>query len=381
LGHAKNDAVSLFDREFGFVCDIFPTLERMIVTSWPDLRLLDLVGIEHPIIQAPMAGAGGVELCAAAIAGGALGSLPCGMLLPEQVRKQVADLRSRTAAPFNLNFFCHRRPFDVDDLKWRALLEPYYEEFGAEPGGDGAARMPFDEPMAAIVEELRPPVVSFHFGLPDTALLRRVKASGAVVIGNAATLAEARWLDERGVDAIIAQGAEAGGHSGHFLDMAAEPVGLIALLPQAVDCVRVPVIAAGGIGDARGIAASIILGASAVQLGTAFLHTPEALISDAHRDGLSEGRTVVTNLMTGGLARGLHGRLVDELGPIRAEAPPYPLASAALAPLRAAAEKRGEFGFGPMWAGQASPLGQALPAAELTRKLAAGALAILSREA
>jgi nitronate monooxygenase len=294
----------------------------------------------------------------------------------------VAEVRERVCGPLNLNFFCHEMPAGADDGAWRALLEPYYEEYGVEPGNGGLLRMPFDAEMCAIVEELRPEVVSFHFGLPDSELLRRVKATGAVVIGCATSVEEARWLHERGVDAIIVQGFEAGGHTGRFLGSdPAEAMGLFALVPQIADAVSVPVIAAGGIGDGRGIAAALILGASAAQLGTAFLHAPETPISDAHRERLSEGRTVFTNLMTGGLARGLRGRLIDELGPVRPEAPPYPLASAALAPIRAAAEKEGEFGFGPMWAGQAAPLGEPLPAAELTRKLAADALAILSRRA
>jgi nitronate monooxygenase len=271
-------------------------------------------------------------------------------------------------------------PDGVDDAAWREILRPYYEEFGVQPTNGGAMRLPFDAAMAEVVEEVRPAVVSFHFGLPEPSLLDRVKATGAIVIGNATTLEEARWLDERGIDAVIAQGFEAGGHSGRFLGSdPAEALGLFALLPQVADAVRVPVIAAGGIGDARGTAAAFMLGASAVQLGTAYLHSPEAEISDVHRGKLGAGRTAFTNLLSGGLARGLHGRLIDELGPIRAEAPPYPLASAALAPIRAAAEKQGEFGFGPMWAGQAAPLGQALPAAELTRQLGADALAILGR--
>jgi len=352
------------------------------MVGWPDGRFLDLVGIEHPIVQAPMAGAGGVDLCVAAMEGGALGSLPCGMLSPEQVGEQVAAVRARSNRPFSLNFFCHRMPVDADDSAWRQLLDPYYAEFGVTPGNGGAMRLPFDAAMAEAVETLRPPVVSFHFGLPEETLLRRVKDTGAVVIGNATTVEEARWLEQRGADAIIAQGFEAGGHTGRFLGSdPAEALGLFALLPQVADAVSVPVIAAGGIADGRGIAAAFILGASAAQLGTAYLHTPEAKISESHRAGLRDGPTVFTNLMTGGLARGLHGRLVDDLGPIRAEAPPYPLASAALAPIRSAVEAKGEYGFGPMWAGQAAPMGQALPASELTRKLAADALAILAREA
>jgi nitronate monooxygenase len=348
------------------------------MVSWTDRRFLQLVGTEHPIVQAPMAGAGGVDLCVAAIEGGALGSMPCGMLSPEQVREQAAQARSRTAGPLALNFFCHTMP-EADDSAWRLLLRPYYEEFEVEPTNGGAMRRPFDSDMAAVVEEVGPRVVSFHFGLPGGPLLDRVKATGAVIIGNATTVEEAVWLERRGADAIIAQGFEAGGHTGRFLGSdPAEAIGLFALVPLIADAVRVPVIAAGGIGDGRGIAAALTLGASAVQLGTAYLHTPEAKISDTHRARLNEGRTVFTNLMTGGLARGVRGRLIDELGPVRAEAPPYPLASAALAPIRTAAEKRGEHGFGPMWAGQAAPLGQRLAAAELTRKLAADALAILS---
>jgi nitronate monooxygenase len=348
------------------------------MVSWPDRRFLELVGIEVPIVQAPMAGAGGVELCVAAIEGGALGSLPCGMLSPEQVREQVAEVRRRTERPFNLNFFCHSMPERVDDSAWRALLQPYYAEFQAAPGSGGAMRLPFDEAMAALVEDIHPRVVSFHFGLPAAALLARVKAAGALVLGNATTVEEACWLEERGADAIIAQGFEAGGHTGRFVASdPAQALGLFALVPQLVDAVSVPVIAAGGVADGRGIAAAFALGASAVQMGTAYLHTPEASISDTHRARLTEGHTVFTNLLTGGLARGLRGPLIQELGAVRNEAPPYPLASAALAPIRAAAEKRGEYGFGPMWAGQGAPLGQALPATELTRKLAADALAII----
>ncbi|HYX46596.1 MAG TPA: nitronate monooxygenase [Sphingomicrobium sp.] len=348
------------------------------MVGWPDRRFTDLVGTEHPIVQAPMAGAGGVDLCVAAIEGGALGSLPCGMLSPEQVRNQAAEVREKTDGPFALNFFCHTMPAKTDDSEWTALLRPYYEEYGVAPGNGGAIRLPFDSDMAAAVEELRPPVVSFHFGLPSGSLLARVKATGAIVIGNATIVDEARWLEERGVDAIIAQGFEAGGHTGRFLDSdPTEAIGLFALVPLIADSVSVPVIAAGAIADGRAIAAALTLGASAVQLGTAYLHAPESKISTVHRTRLGEGGTLFTNLLSGGLARGLRGRLIDDLGPVRSEAPPYPLASAALAPIRAAAEKTGEYGFGPLWAGQAAPLGQALPAAELTRKLASDALAIL----
>jgi len=329
-----------------------------------------------------MAGAGGVPLCLGAMEGGALGSLPCALLSPEQIEEQAAAVRAGSDRPFNLNFFCHTMPEDVDDRAWRALLQPYYDEYGAVPAGPGALRKPFDEAACAAVEAVRPKVVSFHFGLPEERLFRRVKESGAIVIGNATTPDEARWLEERGADAIIAQGWEAGGHTGRFLPASGDPLGLFALLPRVVDVVNVSVIAAGGIGDARGIAAAFALGASAVQLGTAYLHCPESAISAAHRALLARGEpTVFTNLMTGGLARGFAGRPVRELGPVRTEAPPYPLAAIALAPIRAAAEAQGEYGFGPLWAGQAAALGEPLPAAALTRKLAADALALLHRQA
>ena len=352
------------------------------MVGWPDRRFLDLVRIEHPIIQAPMAGAGSVELCAGVIRGGGLGSLPCAMLSPEQLVSEVAEVRARSSGPLNLNFFCHPLPQKVDDKAWRALLAPYYAEFGVHASNGGALRMPFDEAMCSALEEVRPEVASFHFGLPDQDLLGRVKATGAIILGNATTIEEARWLEAHGAEAIIAQGFEAGGHTGRFLGSdPAEAMGLFALLPQIADAVAVPVIAAGGIADGRGVVSAFTLGASAVQLGTAFLHAPEATISRAHRRKLQEGRTLFTNLMTGGLARGVHGRLMDELGPVRGEVPPFPLASKALAPLRSAAEARDEFGFGPMWAGQTAPLGRELPAEELTRHLAREAQEIMQGSA
>jgi len=353
-----------------------------MVNGWPDERFLRLVGSEHPIIQAPMANAGGVDLCVGAMQGGALGSLPCGMLSPEQIRQQVGEVRGRAQGPLNLNFLCHSVPESVDDSAWKALLQPYSEEFGAEPGPDMPLRRPFNESMCKAVEELRPEVVSFHFGLPPDQLLSRVKASGSLVIASATTVEEARWLEERGVDAVIAQGYEAGGHQSNFLDSdPAAALGLFALLPQIVDAVAIPSIASGGIGDGRGVAAAFALGASAVQLGTAYLHCPESAISEAHRRALRDGRTVLTNVYTGRLARAVRGRLIDELGPVRREAPSYPLATSALIPIWTAAQKHGEFGFTPMLAGQAGPLGTGLPAADLTRRLASDALAVLRRSA
>jgi nitronate monooxygenase len=344
-----------------------------LVSGWPDRRFLALSGARLPIVQAPMAGAGGVALAVAAIEGGAVGSLPCAMLRPDEARAQVAAVRAEREGPLNLNFFCHVMPEGVDDSVWRALLAPLYAQAGVERPATAAppARRPFDSAMCAAVEEIRPELVSFHFGLPAEALLARVRASGARILGNATNVEEARWLASRGVDAIIAQGWEAGGHAGTFLGGdPAERIGLFALVPQIADAVDVPVIAAGGIADARGIAAALTLGAAAVQLGTAYLHCPESVIAPAHRAGLAgeaAAHTAFTNVYSGRLARGLPGPLTDALGRVRAEAPPFPLADAALAPL----------GLKPMWAGQAAALGRPEPARALTERLGREALALL----
>ncbi|MBA3666871.1 MAG: nitronate monooxygenase [Sphingomonas sp.] len=352
------------------------------MSGWPDRCFLDLVGSEQPIVQAPMANGGGVELCVAALRGGAVGSLPGGMVAPDELRAQVGAVRERAQGPINLNFFCHRPPPAVDDSAWRALLKPYYEQFSIESAAPGPARMPFGEAACAVVEEVRPALVSFHFGLPEQALLDRVKAAGTVVVASATSVEEALWLERAGVDAVIAQGIEAGGHSGRFLGAdPAEAMTLFALLPQVVDAVAVPVIAAGGIGDGRGIAAAFLLGASAAQIGTAYLHCPESLLAPEQRHMLKERPTLFTNLYSGGLARAVRGRLVDELGAVRSEAPSYPLAGAAAMPLWRAAQQQRDFGFMPSLAGQSAPLGQALPAADLTRKLAEDALALLGRPA
>ncbi|WP_147044614.1 NAD(P)H-dependent flavin oxidoreductase [Methylobacterium gnaphalii] len=344
---------------------------------WPDRRILDLVGIDYPIIQAPMIGP--KPALAASVSGaGGLGSLGCAAWPADQIRTVVASIRENTDRPLNLNFFCHVAPPEDEaaEARWLARLEPYYREHGIDPASSApmAKRAPFDATACALVEELRPKVVSFHFGLPYKALLARVRAAGSLVFASATTVAEARWLAERGVDAVIAQGAEAGGHRGIFLpgELAAHP-GLFALLPQVVDAVRVPVIAAGGIADGRGIAAAFALGASAVQIGTAYLRCPEAGISAPHLEALRAARdedTAVTNVFTGRPARGLLNRAMRELGPLSADAPAFPNAAVALQPLRASAEARNEGSFSPLWSGQAAPLARDLGAAELTRLLA-----------
>jgi nitronate monooxygenase len=357
--------------------------------TWPTTTLLDLLGIDAPIVQAPMAGAQASELAAAVSAAGGLGSLPCAMLTPEGARSEVAKIRAATNRGFAMNFFCHRPPTPdaAAAARWGERLFRYYEELGAAPpAAAGAGRNPFDEAFCALLEEVRPKVVSFHFGLPPDDLLRRAKATGAVILSSATTVREARWLAEQGVDAVIAQGAEAGGHRGMFLtDDVPAQVGTFALVPQVVDAVDVPVIAAGGIADGRGIAAALALGAAGVQVGTAYLRTPEARISALHRAALARARdedSVLTNVFTGRPARGIRNRIVDEIGPMAADAPAFPLGVDFIAPLRAKSEAAGSPDFSPLWTGQAGPLAREMPAGELTTMLAEEALqrlAALSR--
>ncbi|WP_233808278.1 NAD(P)H-dependent flavin oxidoreductase [Paraburkholderia sp. HP33-1] len=328
-----------------------------------------------PLVQAPMVGSLSPLTIAVSEAGG-LGSLACAALSPAQLREQIASIRAGTSAPFNVNFFCHTPPSldEGAEAKWHELLAPYYREIGLDLSAvrRGPGRAPFDEVMCDVIEETRPPVISFHFGLPDEDLLARVRNTGAMILSSATTVEEARWLADRGVDAIIAQGAEAGGHRGMFLtsDINAQP-GLFALLPQIVDAVSVPVIASGGIADGRGIAAAFALGASAVQIGTAYLLTPQAGRSGIHRAALRAARddmTRLTNLYTGRPARGLMTRFMLEQGPMNAVAPSFPLATGAVDPLRAAFEQSGYSDFSLLWAGEAAALAREDDAGLLTRR-------------
>ena len=325
-----------------------------------------------------MAGASSADMAIAVCEAGGLGSLACAMLDPATVRAELGVIRQRTAKPVNLNFFTHKTARDdpTRTAAWKARLSAYYSEFGldAETAAPAVNRAPFDEVMCEVVEELKPEVVSFHFGLPSDALLSRVKASGSLVMSSATTVAEAHWLEDRGCDAIIAQGIEAGGHRGMFLteDLTSQ-IGTLALVPQVVDAVKVPVIAAGGIGDGRGVAAAMALGAAAVQIGTAYLFTPESVISDIHRVALNSDDhqiTALTNLFTGRPARSLMNRLMREVGPMSDLAPAFPTAGGAIAPLKAQAEARGSGDFSLQNTGQAASLGRVLGAGELTRKLA-----------
>lgn len=358
------------------------------MSPWPDRRILDLLGIEVPILQAPMAGATGSAMAIAVGAAGGLGALPCAMLSSDQVRDEIEAFRAGCPArPLNLNFFCHQPPPPdaIREARWKQVLKPYYSEVGADFDAPTPVsnRAPFDEQSCQLVEQLRPEVVSFHFGLPEPHLLQRVKASGAKVLSSATTVEEALWLERNGCDAIIAMGYEAGGHRGMFLseDITSQ-IGTFALVPQIVDAVTVPVIAAGGIGDHRGLVAALALGASAVQIGTAYLFCPEAKVSAAHRRALDTAPasdTALTNLFTGRPARGINNRIMRELGPMSDLAPRFPLAGGALMPLRAITDPQGNSDFSNLWSGQALRLGRHMPAAELTQEIASKALQTLSR--
>ena len=341
------------------------------------MMLQNLLGIELPIIQAPMAGSQGSALAIAVSNAGGLGSLPCAMLTADGLRGELTALTAGTSRPFNVNFFCHAPPppSAEREAQWRSTLAPYYREFGIDadsiPAGPG--RAPFSAEFADILEEFKPAVVSFHFGLPSASLLARVKAMGSKVLSSATTVDEAMWLEAHGVDAVIAQGVEAGGHRGIFLsdDMTTQ-VGTLALVPKIVERVTVPVIAAGGIADANGVAAAMRLGAAGVQVGTAFLLCPEATTTAVHRAALrsdASRHTALTNIFSGRPARGIVNRVMREIGPLNPLAPPFPLATSAMAPLRVKAESAGSGDFSPLWAGQNTTGCKEVPAAQLVRDL------------
>ncbi|MBV9762225.1 MAG: DUF561 domain-containing protein [Acidobacteriaceae bacterium] len=349
---------------------------------WPDRRLLDLLNIEIPIIQAPMAGADSVELARSVSSTGALGSLACALLSPDSVHEAVAALRRDMRRPFNLNFFCHQMnaPDPAASERWKAFLRPHYERWNLDIDAvpQTPLRQPFDERMCDVLEDLKPEIVSFHFGLPQPNILHRLKRFGAKILSTATSVKEAKWLEACGCDAIVAQGLEAGGHRGMFLETnVAAQVGLFALLPQVADAVSAPVIAAGGIGDARGVAAAFALGASGVQLGTAYLFCPEATVAPLHRralDQVADHRTALTNLFSGRPARGILNRFLEECGPMSDAALPFPFAATLVAPLRAASERADSLDYMQLWAGQAAALGKSMPAGQFTRELAAEAI-------
>ena len=354
---------------------------------WPDPRILDLLGIEIPIIQAPMAGADSVALARAVTSAGGLGSLACALLTPDELQEAARAVRDGIPKSFNLNFFCHTMaaPDMAAIEKWKSFLRSHYQHWGLDIDTVPSTRlrMPFDADACTVVEEIAPKVVSFHFGLPDPTLVERLKNRRITILSSATSVREAKWLESRGCDAIIVQGVEAGGHRGMFLETdTATQTGLFALLPQVADQVGVPVIATGGIADGRGIVAAFTLGASAVQLGTAYLFCPEAKVAFLYRKALEEvgdNGTALTNLFSGRPARGILNRFMLEGGLVSDVALPFPHAATHVAPLRAASEKAGSVDYMQMWAGQSAQLAKSMGARELTRKLAADALRLWHR--
>lgn len=341
---------------------------------WPDKRLCDLFGIEHPIIQAPMAGSSTTDLAIAVSNMGGLGSLGCNGMAPVDLRMAVAAMRAGTNRPFNLNFFVHDAPKTHPAVleRTRERLRPWYEELGlGEPPTELPNLRPaFDQHLLSLLLELKPAIVSFHFGVPDTDAVQALKDAGIILISTATTVAEARLLEARGMDAVIAQGWEAGGHRGsHQPTDTCEGVGTFALVPQIVDAVGVPVIAAGGVGDGRGIAAAFALGASGVQIGTAFLSCPEAGTDPPRRALLrqaTDADTMVTDAISGRPARAVKSRFAQEMGKSREPLPAFRQMYALTEPLLEVASDR-DVSF--HLYGQAAALNRDLPAAELVRRL------------
>ncbi|KRS18348.1 hypothetical protein XM52_09445 [Roseovarius indicus] len=301
------------------------------MTMWPDTRICELLGIEHPIILAPMAGTTTPAMAAAVSNGGALGSHGCATMPLDRLEQDMEALARATNRPVNLNFFCHEVP-EITRERHEALLEamaPHYAKAGIAPP-EGVPKAPYEPFGRAHLELLLlhpPAVVSFHFGLPDAEAMAALKAAGCKVLSSATTVEEARWLEARGVDAVIAQGWEAGGHRGVFLDVENDAqVGLFSLLPQVVDAVSVPVIAAGGIADGRGIAAAFALGASGVQVGTAFISSDEAAHKALHDEAVAEGAdesTRISRAVSGRPARAHRTPWLDAMTGVRAA--PFPL--------------------------------------------------------
>ena len=344
------------------------------------------------LIQAPMAGSQNHRLAAAVFLAGGLGSIPAAMLTTEQLQTELSAFEDAIAAltetplqwggclPVNVNFFCHTPPTEQleKEAAWRQQLTPLYQAHGIDPQsvGSGLGRAPFSEESLKLMGQFKPAVVSFHFGLPKAEWVQQLKSWGIQIWSSATTVQEAQWLEQQGVDAVIAQGLEAGGHRGMFLseDLSTQ-MGCMALLPQIIKAVKLPVIAAGGISTAAAVSAAKALGASAVQVGTAFLTSHEATTSALHRQALMSDaakHTALTNLFSGRPARGIVNKFMRDFGPLNPEAPAFPLATSAVAPLRAAAEAKGQSDYSPLWSGQNASDCQALPAADIAHKLLQG---------
>ena len=344
------------------------------------------------LIQAPMAGSQNHRLAAAVFLAGGLGSIPAAMLTTEQLQTELSAFEDAIASltdiplqwggclPVNVNFFCHTPPTEQleKEAAWRQQLTPLYQAHGIDPQsvGSGPGRAPFSEESLKLMGQFKPAVVSFHFGLPKAEWVQQLKSWGIQIWSSATTVQEAQWLEQEGVDAVIAQGLEAGGHRGMFLseDLSTQ-MGCLALLPQICKAVKLPVIAAGGVSTAAAVSAAKALGANAVQVGTAFLTSHEATTSALHRQALMSDaakHTALTNLFSGRPARGIVNKFMRDFGPLNPEAPAFPLATSAVAPLRAAAEAKGQSDYSPLWSGQNASDCQALPAADIAHKLLQG---------
>ena len=339
------------------------------------LPIHQLLGTKLNIIQAPMAGVQNWELAVAVSNAGCLGSIPCGMLTPEQVVAEIELFSAHSDKPYNLNFFCHEmEPIDQKSLAhWQLLLKNYYNDLGAEkPKSFRGLRYPFDAEMADRIEPFKPPIISFHFGLPSPELIERIKSWGTVILSSATTIEEGIWLEKHGADIIIAQGVEAGGHRAMFLttDIKSQ-MPVVELVNALKSHVSVPIVAAGGIGSKQDIRKLVELGSCGVQLGTAFLLCDEAKTSEVHKAAIKSHNqiTAITNVFTGRPARGIQNKVMTDLGYMTDEAPKFPYASIAMAPLRAEAESQFSGDFTPLWAGTNRRACEEISASDLLKAL------------
>ena len=339
------------------------------------MNLCSVLGIEKPIIQAPMAGVQNWELAVAVSRSGGLGSIPCGMLTKEQVLFEITNFRKHSDKNYNLNFFCHKMPnIDHQALQaWEEQLSPYYDSFSIKPHNEiSGLRVPFDINLADSLEPHKPPILSFHYGLPSPELVTRIKSWGTVVISSATTKQEGVWLEENGADVVIAQGCEAGGHRGMF--MTSDPS---TQLPtsELLACLKhelsVPVVATGGIATNTDIKELIRLGASGVQIGTSYLLCDEVKTSAIYREALKSksSATALTNIFSGRLARGITNKIMKELDFIASKAPEFPYASIAINPLRSKAESQNKSDFTPLWSGTDRSGCKEISATKLTNEL------------
>lgn len=353
--------------------------------TWKSNKLTEILGLEVPIIQAPMASASTPALAAAVTNAGGLGSLGCAFHDASQIADDCRALRAATNGAYNLNFFVHKEPAQDEKRAetTRRALQAYYDEFAlGEVPAAVPSRPSFDQAQLDAVIAAAPPIVSFHYGIPGPDVIQTVKNLGAKILSTATTVHEAKILEDGGCDAVIAQGFEAGGHRGTFASPPeAGNVGTLSLVPQVVDAIAVPVIAAGGIADGRGIAAALALGASGVQMGTAFVTCPESAAHAVYRDALMNARddeTRLTSAFSGRSARALENRYLNEMAGREDNFPDFPILNTLTGPLRKASAAAGKGDFMSLWSGQSAALSKALPAAELLKTLVAETDAVLA---